>query len=110
MRSEYIAMIIFGVCFLISTILFIRYSKESDRRIHEVIKKRDEAWAKAVDSVTFYRDKTYELYEFQLAEKEKRIEDLERQIAMNESVMSLVNVIEPLRGKIDGTAEKSEKN
>lgn len=108
MRSEYIAAIVLGFCLLVSVIVLVAHNAESDRKIREELAKRDASWAKAVDSVMFYRDKTYELYEAQLAEKDKRIEELEMQVATNEAIMTLVNVIEPIRGKINGTERNKE--
>lgn len=112
MRSEYIAAIFLGICILVSAVLLKKHNKEVDRQIKEAVESRDLIWAQAVDSVTSYRDRQFGLYEkvieakdTVIAEQQKRIDDLENQVARNEALMNLVNVTESIRGKIDGTAK-----
>lgn len=109
MRSEYIAAIILGVCILISAILVVKAKREARKELREAVNKACIEWAKTFDYVKNQHENEVSCLKDSLMckddlieEKDKRIEDLEAQIARNEAIMDLVNVTESLRGEIHG--------
>jgi len=117
MRSEYIAAMFLGLCILAASLLLRKHNHEVDKQIKNAIDSRDMVWAKAVDSIIHHRDKGFELYEriideknVVIVEQQKRIEELENQIAVNNAVMSLVNVTDQLRGEIQCNRKKELKD